>query len=170
MSPLHPIRSVALLSHVWFFATPWTAACRAFLSITNSWGLLKLIHQAGDAIQTSQPLSSPSPPAFKLCQHRDIANGSVLLIRWPNIATSVSVLSMNIRDWFHLGLTGLISFQSKGLSRVFSNTTVPKQQFFGVQPSLRSNSHIHTWQHTKLWKNHSFDYMGFVSKVNVSAF
>ena len=58
---------------------------------------------------------------------------------------SSSVLPMNIQDWFPLGLTGLISLQSKGLSRVFFNTTVQKHQFFSTQLSLWSNSHIHTW-------------------------
>ena len=60
-------------------------------------------------------------------------------------STSASVLSMNIHDWFPLGWTGLICLQSKGLSRVFSNTIVHKRQFFGMQPSLWSNSHICTW-------------------------
>ena len=60
-------------------------------------------------------------------------------------SASASVLPMNIQDWFLLGLTGWISLQSKGLSRVFSNTTVQKHQFFGAQLSLWSNSHIHTW-------------------------
>ena len=55
-----------------------------------------------------------------------------------------SIIPMNIQGWFPLGLTGLISFQSKGLSRVFSNTTVQKLQFFGAQLSLQSNSHIYT--------------------------
>ena len=59
-------------------------------------------------------------------------------------SASASVFSMNIQDWFSLGLTGWISLQSKGLSRVFSNTTVEKHQFFGAQPSLWSNVHIHT--------------------------
>ena len=59
--------------------------------------------------------------------------------------TLVSVLPMNIQDWFPLGLTGWISLKSKGLSRFFSNTTVQKHQFFSTQPSLWSNSHIHTW-------------------------
>ena len=58
---------------------------------------------------------------------------------------SASVLPMNIQDWFPLGLTGWISLQSRGLSRVFSNTTVQKHQFFGPQLSSQSNSHIHTW-------------------------
>ena len=60
-------------------------------------------------------------------------------------SVSASVLSMNIQDWFPLGLTGFISLQSKGLSRVFSNTTVQKHQFFGAQLSLWSNYHIHIW-------------------------
>ena len=60
-------------------------------------------------------------------------------------SASTSVLPMNIQDWFPLGWTGWISLQSKGLSRVFSSTTVQKHQFFSVQPSLWSNSHIHTW-------------------------
>ena len=61
------------------------------------------------------------------------------------VSASSSVLPMNSQDWFPLGLTGWISLQSKGLSRVFSNTTVQKRQFFGAQLSLWSNSHIHTW-------------------------
>ena len=68
-----------------------------------------------------------------------------------------SVLPMNIQNWCPLQLTGLISLQSKGLSRVFSNTTVQKHQFFGVQLSLQSNSHIHTWLLEKpyLWLDKS---------------
>ena len=69
------------------------------------------------------------------------------------VSASASVFLMNIQDWFSLGLTGLISLQSKGLPRVFSNTTVQKHQFFGAQLSLWSNSHIST----DYWKNHSFD-------------
>ena len=61
------------------------------------------------------------------------------------VSASASVLPMNIQDWFPLGLTDWISLLSKGLSRVFSSTTVPKHQFFSTQPSLWSNSHIHTW-------------------------
>ena len=98
-------------------------------------------------IQPSHPLSSPSP-AFNLPQHQG-------LFRWVSslqksgqsigVSASASVLPMNIQDWFPLGWTDLISLQSKGLSRVFSNTTVQKDQFFGTQLSLWSNSHIHTW-------------------------
>ena len=61
------------------------------------------------------------------------------------VSASASVLQMNIQDWFPLGWTGWISLQSKGFSRVFSNTTVQKHQFFSAQFSLQSKSHIHTW-------------------------
>ena len=78
------------------------------------------------------------------------ASGSFLMSQLftsgdQSIGTLASVLLKNIQDWFPLGLTGLISLKSKGLSRVFSNTTVQKHQFFGPQLSLWSNSHIHTW-------------------------
>ena len=66
------------------------------------------------------------------------------------VSTSASVLPMNIQDWFPLGWTGWSSLQSKGLSRVFSNTTVQKHQFFGAQLSLWSNSHIYTWTTEKM--------------------
>ena len=77
---------------------------------------------------------------------RVFSNETTLHIRWPKTVASAlaSVLPMNIQDWFHVGLTGLISFQSEGLSIVFSNTTVQKHQFLSVQLSLWSNSHIHT--------------------------
>ena len=61
------------LSHVQLFATPWTAACQAYLSITNSWSLLKLMSTGRDAIQKSHPLSSPSSPAFNLSQHHGLS-------------------------------------------------------------------------------------------------
>ena len=69
------------------------------------------------------------------------------------VSASASVLPKTIQDWFPLGLTGWICLQSKGLSRVFSNTTVQKHQFFSFQPSLWSNSHIHTWllEKPQLW-------------------
>ena len=78
---------------------------------------------------------------------RVFSNESALHIRWQSIqvSASTSVLPTNTQDWSPLGLTGWISLQSKGLSRVFSNTTVQKHQFFGAQPSSQSNSHIHTW-------------------------
>ena len=69
------------------------------------------------------------------------------------VSASTSVLQMNTQDWFPLGWTGWISLQSKGLSRVLSNTTVQKHQFFGAQLSSQSNSHIHTWplEKPQLW-------------------
>ena len=82
------------------------------------------------------------------------------------VSASATVLPMNIQDWFLLGWTGWISLQSNGLSRVFSNTTVQKHQFFSAQLSLWSNSHIQR----DYWKNHSFDYMNLCSQSNVSAF
>ena len=77
------------------------------------------------------------------------------------VSASASVLPMNIQDWFPLGKTGWISLQSKGLSRVFSNTTFQKHQFFCAQPSLWSNSHTGT----HCWKNQSFYYTTFIGKV-----
>ena len=103
------------------------------------------VHCIGEAIQPSHPLASPSPPAFptsgSLPMSRFFTSGGQSI----GVSASASVFPMNIQDWFPLGLTGLISLQSKGLSRVFSNTTVQKHQFFGAQLSLWSNSHIHTW-------------------------
>ena len=76
---------------------------------------------------------------------RVISKESLFTSGGQNIGTSASVFPMNIQDWFPLGSTGLISLQFKGLSRVLSNTTVQKHQFFSAQPSLWSNSHIHIW-------------------------
>ena len=104
----------------------------------------------GDVIQPSYPLLCLSP-AFSLSQHQGLfqwVSSSHLVAKfWAS--ASASVLPINIQDWFPLGLTGLISLQSRGLSRVFS-TTVEKHQFFGIQPSLWSSSHIHTWLQEKL--------------------
>jgi len=135
------------LSHVRLLATPWTVARQALLSITNSQSLLRLKSIASVKLSNhSHPLSSPFPSAVNLSQHQG-------LFQWVDsshqvakvLELSASVLLMNIQGWFPLGLMGLISFQSKGLSRVFSNTTVQKHQFFSAQLSLWSNSHIHTW-------------------------
>ena len=85
------------------------------------------------------------------------ASGSFLMSQFfasgIRVSASASVLPMNIQDWFPLGWTGWISLLSKGLSRVFSNTTVQKHQFSGAQPSLWSNSHIHTGLLKKLIYN-----------------
>ena len=95
------------------------------------------VHWVGDAIQPSHPLLSPFPSTFNLSQHQ----GFFQIIQFftsggQNIGVSAPVLPMNIQDWFPLGWTGWISLQSKGLSRVFSNTTVQNHQFFSAQLSL----------------------------------
>ena len=119
------------------------------------------VHWVGDAIQSSHPLLSPSPTAFSLSQHQGLFQwvGSlhqVATLRELQIHTtgdSDSVLLMSIQGWFSLELMGLISLLSKGLWRVFCNTTVQKHQFFSSQPSLWSNSHIYTWllKKSQLW-------------------
>ena len=138
--------SAQSLSHV-SFATPWTAARQASLSITNP-----------GVYSNSRPLSwwchptiSSSVVAFSSCLQSFPASESFQMSPFLasggqsiRVSGSTSVLPMNIQDWFPLGQTGLISSQSKGLSRVFSNTTVQKHQFFCAQLSLYSNSHIHT--------------------------
>ena len=107
--------SVQSLSHVQLFVTPWSAACQASLSITNSQNLLRPVCRVDDVIQPSHPLSSPSP-AYKSFP----ALGSFPMSQFfesggQNIGASASVLPMNVQDWFPLGLTGLISLQSRGL-------------------------------------------------------
>ena len=98
------------------------------------------------------PTISSSVIPFSSCLQSFPASGSFLRSKFfasggqsIGVSTSASVLPMNIQNWFPLGLTGLTSLWSKGLSRVFSNTTVEKHQSFSVQFSLWSNSHIHTW-------------------------
>ena len=96
------------------------------------------VHQAGDAIQTSHPLLPLLLLPLIFLSIRVFSKESVLRIRWPKYwsSASVSVLPMNIQDWFRLGCTGWTSLLSKGLLRVFSNTTVQKQHFFGTQVSI----------------------------------
>ena len=93
-------------------------------------------------------LSSAAPFcfAFNLSQYQGLFQWVGSFIRWPSIGAlaSASVLPMNIQSWFPLELIDFIPLQSKGLSRVFSSTTVQKHQFFGTQPSLWSSSHIYT--------------------------
>ena len=104
-------------------------------------------HQVGDAIQPSSsvvPFSS-CPQSFPASGYFPVSQ----LFAWggqsTGVSASASVLPMNTQDWFPLGWTGWISLHSKGLSRVFSTTTVQKHQFFCAQLSSQSNSHIHTW-------------------------
>ena len=142
------LSSVQSLIRVWLFATPWIAARQASLSITNSQSSPKLM-----CIKLVMPsaLSSSVVP-FSSCPQSLPAKGSFpmsQLFTWGGqsigVSASASVLPMNAQDWSLIGWTGLISLQSKGLSRVFSNTTVQKHQFFSTQLSSQSNSHIHTW-------------------------
>ena len=141
---LHVISSVQSLSHVRLFVIPWTAARQASLSITNSQSLLKLL-----SIELVMPsnhliLCHPLLPPSIFPSIRVFSSESVLHIRWP-MYWSFSISPSN-------EYSGLISFRidwlspcsPRDFSRVFSNTTVQKHQFFGAQLSLWSNSHIHT--------------------------
>ena len=141
----HLVVVVQSLSRVWLFVTPWTAAQQASLSYAISLSLLKLM--STELLMPSNHLIFWPHLHIVLSMFPSIrvfSNASALHIRWPKYWSSASVLPMNIQGWFPLGLTGLISLLSKGLSRVFSSTTIWKHQFFGAQPSLWSNSHICT--------------------------
>ena len=140
--------SFQLLSRVRLFATPWIAAHQASLFITISQTLLRLM-----SIESMMPsnhlilgrsliLLPPIPPSLRV-----FSNESTLHMRWPKYwIFSFSIIpSKKSQGWPPLEWTGWISLQSKGLSRVFSNTTVQKHHFFGAQPSSQSNSHIYTW-------------------------
>ena len=141
--------SVQSLSHVRLFVTPWTAARQASLAITttpkpcsNSCSLSLWHHSTISSFVI--PFSSclqpcPASRSFPMSQFFAFNGQSI------GTSASASVLPKSIQDWFPLRWTGLISLQSKGLSRVFSNTAVQKHQFFGAQLSSQSSSHIHTW-------------------------
>ena len=130
---------------LWFYGlqnTPGLPVHHQLLEFTQTH-----VHWVGDAIQPYHPLSSPSP-AFNLSQHQDLFQMSQLFTSGGQsigVSASTSFLPVNIQDWFPLGWTGWISLQSKGLSRVSSNTTVQKHQFFCAQLSLLSNTYLHTW-------------------------
>ena len=138
--------SVQLLNHVWLLATWWTAARR--LSCPSPTPRTCL-----DSCPSSwwcHPTISSSVAPFFSCVQSFSASGSFPVSQFfassgQSIEASASVFPMNIQGWFPLGLTGWISLQSRGLSRIFSNITVQKHQFFGAQPSLWTNSHIRTW-------------------------
>ena len=139
--------SVHSFSCVWLYVTPWTAAHQASLSTTNSRILFQLMSIKSVMPSNHLILCRPLlllPSIFPSI--RVFSNESFLHIRWQNTGASAlaSVLPVNIRDWFPLEFTGLISLYSKGLSRVFSNTTVQKHQYFGAQSSLCPNSHVTT--------------------------
>ena len=148
--------SVQSLRHVWLFATSWTAARQASLSITESQSLCKLMSIVSMMPSNHLILCHPLllPPSI-FTSIKVFSSELVLRMRWPkywSFRFSISP-SMNTQDWFPLGWTGWISLLSKGLSRVFPNTTVQKHQCFGAQlfysPTLTS---IHDY-----WKNLSFD-------------
>ena len=142
------LSSVQSLSRVRLFAAQWITARQASLTITNSRSSLKLM-----SIESVMPSSHlilcrpllllpPIPPSIRVFSNESTLSwGS----RSIGVSASASVLPMNIQDWSPLKGTSWISLQSKGFSRVFSNTTDQKHQFFGAQLSLWSNAHIHTW-------------------------
>ena len=145
--------SVQSLSRVWLFATPWTTACQASLSFTISWSLIKLMPI--ESVMPSNHLILCHPLLLLLSTFPSIRS---LLVSQPfasggqsiEASASASVLSMNIQDWFPLGLTGL-TLLSRGLSKVCFNTTVQKQQFFGAQPSFsKTILLIILWQYFRL--------------------
>ena len=153
--------SVQLLSRVWLFATPWIAARQASPSITNSWSSLRLT-----SIESVMPSSHlilchpllflpPIPPSIRV-----FSNESTLCMRWPKY-WSFS-FSMNTQDWSPLEWTGWISLQSKGLSRVFSNTTVQS-----INSSVLSFLHSPTLKSTEI---HSLYWADFCWQSNISAF
>ena len=147
------------LSRVWLLATPWTAAYQASLCFSVSWSLLKFMSIESVILSnclilcgpfSSCPQSLPASGSFPVS--RLFASGGQSFGTWA----SALVLPVNSQGWFPSGLTDLISLHSKGLSRVFSNSTVQKQQFLSAQLSLESNSHICTWLMLKL----KFKYFG----------
>ena len=150
---LDSVSSVQLLSHVWHFMTPWTAACQASLSIVNSRTLLKLMSVESVMPSNYHILCCPRlllPSIFPSI--RIFSNKSVLCIRWPKYwSFSFSISPSNeYSGLISLEWTAWNSLQSKGLSRVFSITTIKELQhsaFFIV------HSHIHTWllEKTQLW-------------------
>ena len=139
--------SVQSLSCVRLFVTPWTAHSRPPCPsptpgvYPNTCPLSRRCHPtiSSSVITFSHLQSFPASGSFQISQIFTLGGQSI------GVSVSTSVLSMNTQDWYPLGWTGWISSQYKGLSRVFSNTTVQKHQFFSTQLSLLSNSHINTW-------------------------
>ena len=139
---------VQSLSHVRLFVTPWIAARQASLSITNSWSSPKLMSiksvMPSSHLNFCRPLlllpqSLPASESFPMSQHFTWGCQSI------GVSALESVLPKNTQSWSPSEWTRWITLQSKGLSGVFSNTTVQRHQFFGAQLSSQSNSNIHTW-------------------------
>ena len=140
--------SVQSLSCVWLFVTPWMQHARPPCPSPTP----EIYSNSCPSSQWCHPAISSSVISFSSCPQSLPASESFLmsqLFPWGGqsigVSALASVLPMNTQGSSPLGWTGWISLQSKGLSRVFSNTTVQKHQFFGAQPSSESNSHIHTW-------------------------
>ena len=139
---------VQLLSHVWLFVTPWTAAYQASCPSLSP----RVCSHSCPLSRWCHPTISSSVVPFSSCPQSFPASGS-FPVSWLfasggqsiGASASASVLPMDIQGWSPLGWTGWISLQSKGLSRVFFNTTAQKHQFISVQPSLWYSSHIRTW-------------------------
>ena len=149
-------------------ATPWITECQASLPITNSQSWLKLVpieavmpssHLILVVPLSSCPQSLPASGSFPMSQLFTWGSQSI------GVSASASVLPMNPQDWSPLGETGWISLQSKGLSRVFSNTIVQKHQFFGTQLSSQSNSHINMWPPHQYVTTIALTRQTFVDKV-----
>ena len=126
------------------------------------------IHWVSDTIQPSHPVTpfSSFPQSFFAWGSFTVSQLFASCGQNIGASDSASFLPLNNQGWFHLGLTVWISFQSEGLSRVFSNITVQKHQFFGAQLSLWSNTQIYTW----LLEKHSFDYTEHCWQCDVSTF
>ena len=149
---LKSFSSVQSLSHVQLFATPWIAARQASLPITNS----QVHPDSRPSSRWCHPAISSSVVPFSSCPQSLPASESFptsQLFAWGGQSTGVSAwasfLPKKSQGWSPSEWTGWISLQSKGLSKVFSNTTVQKHQFFSAQPSSQSKSHIHTWPQEK---------------------
>ena len=165
--------SLQSLSPVQPSATPWTAAHQASLSFTISRNLLKLM--SIESVMPSNhlilccpllllPSIFPNTGSFQMSQLFTSGGQNI------GVSASTSVLPMNTQDWSS-EWTGWISLQSKGLSRVFSNTTVQKHQFFSAQIYLWSNCHIHEWllEKPKLWLYGSLYYMNWLLDIKPNA-
>ena len=146
--------SVQSLSCVQLFVTPWTPGLPVYHQLPEF--TQTHVHWVSHAIQPSHPLSSPFPPAFNLSQHQGLfkrVSSSHQVARVLEFQLQHQSFQWTTQDWSPLGWTGWISLQSKGLSRVFSNTTVQKHQFFSAQRSYSPTSKsIHDHR-----KNHSLD-------------
>ena len=145
---IYKISSPQSLSRVWLLATPWTAERQASCPSPTPGVYLK----SRPLSRWCHPTISSSVILFSSCPQSFPASGSFPMSQLfacggqsIGVSASKSVLPMNTQDLSPWGWTGWISLQSKGLSRVFSNTTVQKHQFFGAQLSSQSNCQIHTW-------------------------